>query len=167
MELVKIKNGVATREPLPDALVGLLPESLSDLSWTDPSIKLRDSAWWPVKDMSPALGQNQVYGAETLTVDMARRIVTSVRAVIDLPPPVPSEVTRRQGLQALFLRKQITEAMVEAKIKEVVTEPAAQYLALTEFRASQVFERDRPLVNSVGAAFGLDLDDLFIFAKTL
>jgi hypothetical protein len=86
-----------------------------------------------------------------------------------MPPPepgVPQEVTRRQGIQALLLEG-VTEAMVEQKITEMVADPLQRDLALVEFRASQVFLRQRPLVVQIGPALGLDLDALFIKAKSL
>lgn len=81
-------------------------------------------------------------------------------------PQAPEEVTRRQGIQALLLEG-VTEAMVEAKITEMVTDPLQRDLALAEFRTSQVFQRYRPLVVQIGPALGLDLDALFIKAKSL
>ncbi len=38
---------LATREPIPAFLIGLTPESLLDLSWTDPQLGVQDCAWWP------------------------------------------------------------------------------------------------------------------------
>jgi hypothetical protein len=78
---------------------------------------------------------------------------------------VPAEVTRRAGLQALLLEG-VTEAMVEAKIEELLTSPDKE-MALIEFRASQVFIRQRPLVIQIGTALGLDLDAVFIRAAAL
>lgn len=85
----------------------------------------------------------------------------------EMPTPVPKAVTRRQGLQALFKKHRLTEQMVADKIIEMVADPDEQYLALTEFKTSQTFERNRPLVLVMGAALGLDLDELFIYAATL
>ncbi len=83
-----------------------------------------------------------------------------------LPPVVPKEVSRRQGLQ--MLRKEsITEAMVEAKIIELIPEGINRDLAMIEFRTSQVFERYRPLTVMLGAAFGLNMDALFISGAAL
>jgi len=79
---IKVKNGTAAREPIPSFLVGLAPESLADLSWTDPQLGVSDCAWWPEEDQSPALGEFERYGAETLTVDPERRVVVVVREVV-------------------------------------------------------------------------------------
>lgn len=79
---------------------------------------------------------------------------------------VPEEVTRRQGIQALLLEG-VTEAMVEAKIIELITDPLQQALALAEFRTSTVFQRYRPLVVQIGPALGLDLNAVFTVAASL
>ncbi|MGK8477792.1 hypothetical protein [Stutzerimonas stutzeri] len=82
--MIKIQSNTATREPIPSFLVGLAPESLADLSWTDPALGVSDCAWWPEDDQSPALGEFERYGDETLTVDPERRVVVVVRDVVPL-----------------------------------------------------------------------------------
>lgn len=83
------------------------------------------------------------------------------------PPVVPREVSRRRGLQALYKMYSITETAIEAKIVEAITNPDEQYLALTEFRTSQTFERHRALVVMMGTMLDLDLDALFILASNI
>lgn len=80
--MVKIQNGIATREPIPQFLIGLAVASLADLSWTDPALGVSDAAWWPEDDRSPALGEFERYGAETLTPDPERRVVVVVREAV-------------------------------------------------------------------------------------
>lgn len=82
-----------------------------------------------------------------------------------MAPVVPQTVTRRQGIQALR-RRGVTEAMVETEIAKIADEMTRD-LALIEFRTSQIFERYRPLVLTIGTALGFDLDELFIFADGL
>jgi hypothetical protein len=82
-------------------------------------------------------------------------------------PPVPQEVTRRQGLQAIFLMYDMTQDQLEAKVTSIITDPTQQYLTLVEIRASQTFERQRPIVIQMGQALGWDLDALFIKAGSL
>lgn len=77
--MIKVKDGVATREPLPDSLHGLMPESLVDLSWTWEGLGLQDSAWWPEEDVSGELGTNKKWGAEVLTLDNERQVVLVTR----------------------------------------------------------------------------------------
>lgn len=79
--MIKVQNNVATREPLPQFLRGLAPESLLDLSWTDPALGVSDAAWWPEEDQSPALAEFERYGDETLTVDADRQVVVVTRSV--------------------------------------------------------------------------------------
>lgn len=77
--MVKVQNGIATREPLPQFLAGLAPESLVDLSWVDPALGVCDCAWWPEVNAEGALGTNKKWGAEVLTVDVERQVVTVTR----------------------------------------------------------------------------------------
>lgn len=82
-------------------------------------------------------------------------------------PVIPQIVSRRRGLQALFLKYGITEDMVLDHITATIEDPAHRYMVATEFRTSQTFERMRPLVVEIGASLGLNLDTLFILAAQL
>lgn len=81
--MVKVENGIATREPIPDFLDRSgTPEALAsllDLSWTDPTFGLLDAAWWPEEDVSGELGTNKKWGAEVLTLDFERKVVKASR----------------------------------------------------------------------------------------
>jgi hypothetical protein len=79
--MIKVQNNTATREALPAFLLGLRQESLLDLSWTDPALGVQDCGWWPEEDQSPSLGEFEIYGGETLTVDADRKIVLVVKNV--------------------------------------------------------------------------------------
>ncbi len=81
-------------------------------------------------------------------------------------PPVPERVTRRQALSALLISG-VTVAMIEAAIAGSGMNALQQGLALIELHESLEFERDRPLVISIGAAMSLDLDELFTLAGSL
>lgn len=103
-------------------------------------------------------------GIWTLSGDDSLATLLPVPATI-----VPHEVTRRQGLQALYIRKRITEEMIQAQI-DAIADLDQRYLASVDFRASQVFQRVNPLVSIIGAALAMtsgEMDDLFIFANTL
>jgi hypothetical protein len=76
--MIKVQNNTATRDPIPAFLQGLAPESLADLSWTDPALGVSDAAWWPEQDNSPALQQHERYGEETLTIGEGVVVVTRV-----------------------------------------------------------------------------------------
>jgi hypothetical protein len=80
--MIKVQNNTATREPVPAFLQGLASESLANLSWTDPALGVQDCAWLPEFDESPALGPNERYGQETLTVGDSKVIV--IREVVPM-----------------------------------------------------------------------------------
>jgi hypothetical protein len=77
--MIKVKDGVATREPVPDFLAS--PDSpeaiaaLADLSWTDPALGVTDCVWWPEESADGELGTNKKWGAEVLTLDADRKVV--------------------------------------------------------------------------------------------
>ena len=102
--MIKIKNNTATRESIPSFLQGLAAESLADLSWTDPALGVSDAAWWPQEDQSPALGKHEVYGAETLTIDAARKVVICVRAVQPMPQQQIDALAAEQAAQVRATR---------------------------------------------------------------
>ena len=77
--MIKLQNGILTREPIPQFLVGLDQSTLLDLSWTDPALGVSDCKWLPAVDQSPVLQQYQRYGAETLT--LGEDVVIVTRAV--------------------------------------------------------------------------------------
>lgn len=111
--MLKIKNGIATREPIPHFLQGLAAESLADLSWVDPALGVSDAAWWPEEDQSPALGEFERYGAETLTVDTERRVVIVVRDVV---PWSAEEKAAAEAAQRDVLRQQIADRRWQAEV---------------------------------------------------
>lgn len=95
--MIKVQNNTATREPIPAFLRGLLPESLAELSWTDPALGVSDCAWWPEVDESAPLVEFQRYGEETLTVDAERKVVVVVRAIEPWPADeIAAELERRR-----------------------------------------------------------------------
>jgi hypothetical protein len=70
---------------------------------------------------------------------------------------VPQQVTRRQARQALLLNGLLDQ--VPTKIA-LISDPTERGLAQIEWEDSQVFERNRPLLISIGTAIGLDSDGL-------
>ena len=78
--MIKLQNNQLTRDPIPDFLIGLEPETLLDLSWTDPALGVSDCAWMPETDASAALQQYERYGDETLT--LGDNVVIVTRAVV-------------------------------------------------------------------------------------
>jgi hypothetical protein len=103
--MIKVKTQTATREPIPAFLLGLAPESLADLSWTDPSLGVSDCKWLPDQDDSPALKQFESYGDETLAVGDGVVIVT--RAVV---PWTQAEIDAAKAKQAEAVKSEIIDA---------------------------------------------------------
>lgn len=100
--MLKVKNGIATREPIPQFLHALAPESLADLSWTDPQLGVRGAAWWPEENGDGELPVGHKWGAETLTVDPERRVVTVTHEAVPLSADELSELL--QGARAPVIR---------------------------------------------------------------
>lgn len=111
--MIKIQYDTATREPIPEFLRGLAPESLADLSWTDPALGVSDCAWWPEEDQSPALGEFERYGAEALTVDADRRVVVVVREVV---PWSAEEIAEHEAQRRAEMAQQIADRRWQAEV---------------------------------------------------
>lgn len=114
--MIKVQNNTATRESIPAFLRGLAPESLADLSWTDPALGVSDAAWWPEQDTSPALQQYERYGEETLTIGEGVVIVN--RAVV---PFTQDEIAAAQA------------AALQQAIEQVQRQRAAEYPPITDY----------------------------------
>ena len=82
--MIKVKDGVASREPIPLALQDNAPESLLDLSWTWEGLGLQDSAWWPEENTEGELASGKKWGAEVLTIDAARKVVKVARKQVNM-----------------------------------------------------------------------------------
>jgi hypothetical protein len=111
--MVKIENGVASREPLPKFLMGLAPESLADLSWTDPQLGVQGAAWWPEEDQSGELAANKKWGAETLTPDAERKVVIVKRKQVAM---TKAEIAERDEAITEGWRQQIEARRYQAEI---------------------------------------------------
>lgn len=176
--MIKVQNNIATREPLPSFLHGLSPESLADLSWTDPALGVNECAWLPERDDTPELGVDQAYdGSEVLTVDADAGVVSMVRGIRYMTAdevrdrwlaehPVPQDCTRRQGrlaLQALGLLD-----VAEAEIASI-TDATERSVAQIEYEAD-TWERQNLFVQELWSRLGgtpEGLDDAFRMAVTL
>lgn len=111
--MIKVQPNAATRDQIPSFLAGLAPESLADLSWTDPALGVSDCAWWPEEDQSPALGEYERYGAETLTVDAERRVVVVVREVV---PWSAEEIAEHEAARRAEMAQQIAARRWQAEV---------------------------------------------------
>lgn len=169
--MIKVQSNLATREPLPTFLQGLAPESLADLSWTDPALGVSDSAWWPEVDESPALGQYERHGAETLTPDPRARVVRVVRAIVpwtqeEITANTPQVVTMRQARLALLQAGKLAD--VDTAIAALPS--PAKEAAQIEWEYATEVKRNSALVSQLAPALNLDaaaLDALFTQAATL
>ena len=109
--MIKVQNNIPTREPLPSFLLGLAPESLADLSWTDASLGVQDCAWWPEDSVFPTLGADEKFGTEILTLDTERRVVLVSYEVV---PMTAEEIAARDA--KILEEKQRQKAELEASI---------------------------------------------------
>ena len=83
--MIKIQNNTATREPIPNFLVGLHQDSLLNLSWTDPDLGVSDCAWLPEETINPVYDTaTEKLGAEILTIDATRNVVIVTYNVVPL-----------------------------------------------------------------------------------
>lgn len=88
-------------------------------------------------------------------------------ADLSAPLQAPSSVTRRQARQALLLAGLLNK--VQPAI-DAIPDATQRAMVQIEWDDSQVFERNRQVLISLGAALGMtsdDLDDLFIQASKL
>lgn len=99
--MVKIQNGIATREPLPQFLRGLDPESLADLSWTDPALGVSDCAWWPEEVVHVDLPDFHKWSGETLTPVKSRKVIKSKKVY------EPMNQEDIENLQAEFYQQMV------------------------------------------------------------
>jgi hypothetical protein len=111
--MIKVHATRLARESIPEFLRGLAPESLADLSWTDPQLGVSDCAWWPEEDQSPALGEFERYGDETLTPDPERRVVVVVREVV---PWSAEEIAEHKAQRRAEMAQQIAARRWQAEV---------------------------------------------------
>lgn len=130
--MIKVENGKASREAVPDFLAGLLPESLLDLSWTDPQLGVQNAAWWPEEDQSGELGTNKKWGAETLTPDPERKVVIVKRQQVNMTATEKAERDAALAAEWLSLiaarRYQAETAGIELQGMQVATDDRSKLL---------------------------------------
>ena len=144
--MVKVENNIAIREPIPAFLVGLLPESLLDLSWTDPQLGVQSAAWWPEEDQSGDLAANKKWGAETLTPDADRKVVIVKRKQVAM---TKAEIAERD------------EAVTAAWMDQIAARRYQVETGGTTVEGVQVnTERDSQALLT-GAAFAATLDPAY------
>ncbi|WP_228390217.1 DUF4376 domain-containing protein [Pseudomonas helleri] len=144
--MIKVQSNIATREPIPVFLHGLLPESLADLSWTDPALGIQDCAWWPEEDVSGELGTNKKWGAEVLTLDAERQVVLVTRKQVAM---TAAEKATRDVLIAAEWAGRIAARRFQAETGGIIVEG----IQVNTERDSQAL--------LTGAAFAASLDPAY------
>ena len=165
--MIKIQNNTATREPIPDFLVRLLPESLLDLTWTDEQLGVQDCAWWQeTYDDAPINHETHKYGDEILTINrdtktvlVTHEIVALTQAEIDenyrLAHPVPNSISMRKArLQLLSMN------LLDAVNSQISTMSQA---AQIEWEYATEVERDNPLVLALQTSLSMSDSDMDLF----
>jgi hypothetical protein len=117
--MVKVENGLATREPLPDFLKGLADETLLDLSWTDSALGVQPAAWWPEENGDGELGANKKWGAEVLTLDPDRKVVIVTHKQVNL---TAAEKAERDEAIAADWKQRIADRRYEAETSGTIIE---------------------------------------------
>ncbi|WP_062538138.1 DUF4376 domain-containing protein [Pseudomonas abietaniphila] len=110
--MVKVENGKATRVDLPDFLKGLAPESLLDLSWTDPALGVQGSGWWPEENADGELGANKKWGVEVLTLDTDRNVVMVTHKQVNM---TAAEKAERDAAIAADWKQRIADRRYQAE----------------------------------------------------
>lgn len=128
--MIKVQNNVAKREPIPDFLKGLSPDSFLDLSWTDPQLGVQDSAWWPEERNWPELQEGERYTEESLTIDHSRKVVVSTRFAEPDPDYEPPEPELKTVFSVLEFRERFTQA----------EQVAIKQLSLTDIEVGLVYD---------------------------
>lgn len=163
--MIKVQNGIATREEIPYFLVGLQSESLADLSWTDPALGVADCVWWiEERGDDPVIYAPYRYGAEILTPDAARQVVVVTHVIEEMPvvPPLPLVVSPRQIRQAL------TASGMRSAVEAGVA--AADQDTIDWYERSNPFEENHPKLIAMCQALGItdaQRHDVFVLAATL
>lgn len=102
--LLMVKDGVASRTPVPESIYGLPPEILLDLTWVDPAQGLYDTQWWPSKFVDGPLGRDFKWGEESYHLDYENHIVEITREQI---PLTQEEKDERRARELSYMSPQV------------------------------------------------------------
>ncbi len=75
---------------------------------------------------------------------------------------VPQKITKRQAYSQLAVLGKLDLVLPAL---QAIPDPLQSKLAIIEFQESTEFHRDRPLILTMGAVLGIDLDQAFIDAE--
>lgn len=165
--MIKIQNNTVTREDVPNFLVGLKPESLLDLSWTDPALGVQDCAWYPEVDVTNYESNLVLDGTETYELDEANFIVKVIRGQRDktaeeleaeYKATVPTVISMRQARLVLL------NANLLDTVETAIANGTDETLKIEWDYAADV-RRDWESLMTMATSLGmteLELDNLFI-----
>ncbi len=172
--MIKVHDNIVTREPLPLFLRGLRPESLLDLSWTDPALGVSDAAWWPEENGDGELPADHKWGDEILTLDVERKVVIVTHEVVPLTAEeiaerdeanrkalVPASVGPYQARAAL-----LAAGLLDA-VEALIADPETDRAIRIAWEYAAEFQRDSQMITTMASVLGLteqQVDDLFIAA---
>jgi hypothetical protein len=142
---VKVKDGVITREPVPEFLTNSqIPiDQIADLTWIGVP-EYEGFGWWPLEFQWPALDKYQSYEDEVLTIDTARTVVVSTRAVRDWTAQEIHDFKANsiRHITKLAFRNRFTQAEKIAFEMAQVDDPTATQDVRLAAAAVRVLEKD-------------------------
>lgn len=97
--MIKVQNEIASRTELPAFLQGLAPESLLNLTWTDPALGVQDCAWLPEEFDFQPLQRFEKYGDEVFTIDSERNVVVVTRPIVSMSQDEINAITTKEAEQ--------------------------------------------------------------------
>ena len=160
--MIKVKDGVATREAVPDFLDRSgTPEALAsllDLSWTWEGLGVQDAAWWPEENADGELGAGMRWGDEVLTLDTDRKVVVVTHEQVAL-------TAEEIGVMADALRPGLTasnNAAYEQAIASLTCDYPAAEISTWERQRAEVIAwaadstAPTPWIDIAATARGLD-----------
>lgn len=140
-----VKDGIASRTPLPQALWVLSPGDLLNLDWLAAQYGIPLGAqWWPIEDQSQPLAQYQNYGDETLEIDEGRTVVAASRPVISWTAGqiLAYKAGIERHISKLAFRNRLTQAEKVAFEMAQADEPAATANVRQMAAGLRVMEKD-------------------------
>jgi len=165
--MIKVKDGVASREPLPEALRDNALESLLDLSWTWEGLGLQDAAWWPEENTEGELASGKKWGAEVLTIDATRKVVKVARKQVNMTTAEISQAVESIRPMRIAENNQAYEAAIGLMTQDY---PAAEITTWERQRAEVVAWAadstvETPWITIAAQVRGIDRDEYL--ARTL
>lgn len=144
--MIKVENGIATREPIPDYLDQKdTPEaraSLLDLSWTDPTFGVQDSAWWSEENGDVELGTNKKWGAEVLTLDHERKVVIVTHKQVNMTAAEKAERDAAIQVATTAVFEQAVQSKLDTAAQAARYDSIATAVSYAEEPAVPKFQND-------------------------